>query len=100
MEDSTSDERAWPNPEMADASPDPEDNYLRQEGTQILSEALGHLSPGMRGALELRELRELTSQETAQYMGLSIAAVKARVLHGRKKLREALIHYMKSPLRD
>lgn len=97
MEDSTSDERAWPNPEIPDARPDPEANYLRQEGTQILSEALGHLSPGMRSALELRDLRELTSRETAQYMGLSIAAVKARVFHGRKKLREALIHYMKSP---
>ena len=38
--------------------------------------------------IELKELRELSAQETARHMGLSLAAVKARVFHGRKKLRK------------
>src|SRR4029077_2092366 len=42
--------------EMPDSSPDPEASYLRRERVQILSETLGNLRPGMRKAIELREL--------------------------------------------
>jgi RNA polymerase sigma-70 factor (ECF subfamily) len=76
--------------EIPDASPDPETSYLRQERVQILSETLGNLRPGMRTAIELRELAELSTEETARRMGISVAAVKARLFHARKKLREKL----------
>ena len=36
--------------------------------------AIGHLRPGMRRAVELRELGDLSTQETARRMGLSVAA--------------------------
>jgi len=90
VEDSSSHEGTSANREFADASPDPETNYLRREVVQILSEAMGQLKPGTRSALELRDLSELTLRETARHMGLSVGAVKARVFKGRKKLREAL----------
>jgi DNA-directed RNA polymerase specialized sigma24 family protein len=45
------------------------------------------LTPAQREAIELRELNELSTEETAGVIGLSAAAVKARVFHGRKKLR-------------
>jgi DNA-directed RNA polymerase specialized sigma24 family protein len=48
------------------------------------------LTPGMRKAIELRDLGELSTEEAARVMGLSVAAVKARVFHGRKKLRQVL----------
>jgi RNA polymerase sigma-70 factor, ECF subfamily len=82
--------------EIADASPDPETNYLRRERVQILSETLGNLRPGMREAIELRELAELSTEETARRMGVSVTAVKARLFHARKKLRERLSRYPKS----
>jgi predicted DNA-binding protein (UPF0251 family) len=44
----------------------------------------------MRKAIELRELGERSTEETAQIMGISVSAVKARVFHGKKKLRERL----------
>jgi DNA-directed RNA polymerase specialized sigma24 family protein len=44
----------------------------------------------MRQAIELRDLRELSVDETALITGLSIAAVKARLFHARRKLRDAL----------
>jgi DNA-directed RNA polymerase specialized sigma24 family protein len=44
----------------------------------------------MRKAIELRELGERSTEETAQIMGISASAVKARVFHGRKILRERL----------
>src|ERR1700739_2330287 len=83
--------------EMSDSSPDPEANYARRERVQILTAALGNLSPGLRRAIELRELAELSTEQTAEHMGLSVGAVKARIFHGRRKLRERLGRYMKSP---
>lgn len=96
IDDSSNDELTAPRMEIADASPDPEATYLLREGERVLSGAIGKLAPGMRSALELRELRELSSRETACYMGLSVSAVKARVFHGRRKLREALRIHMRS----
>jgi RNA polymerase sigma-70 factor (ECF subfamily) len=83
--------------EMSDSSPDPEANYARRERAQILTAALGNLSPGLRRAIELRELAELSTEQTAEHMGLSVGAVKARIFHGRRKLRERLQRYMTSP---
>jgi RNA polymerase sigma-70 factor (ECF subfamily) len=73
--------------EVADASPDPEATYLQREEMRALSMAIKQLRPSIRVVLELKELRELSARETALHMGLSLAAVKARVFHGRKKLR-------------
>jgi DNA-directed RNA polymerase specialized sigma24 family protein len=44
-------------------------------------------------AIELRKLDELSTKEAAGVMGLSAAAVKARVFHGRKKVRAILKLY-------
>ena len=57
---------------------------------------MDELTPRMRQALELREFAELYTKETAQRMGLSIGAVKARIFHAKQKLRERLSRYMKS----
>ena len=75
---------------LADASPNPEASCLQREGVKLLSAAMGQLSPGMRAALEFRDLRELSVRETARSLGLSVAAVKGRLFHGRKKLRRTL----------
>ena len=83
--------------EISDSSPNPEASYLQRERAQILSETLGNLRPGMRKAIELRELAELSTEQTAEQMGLSVGAVKARIFHGRRKLRERLRRYMTSP---
>jgi RNA polymerase sigma-70 factor (ECF subfamily) len=83
--------------EISDSNPDPEASYLQWERAQILSEALGNLRPGMRKAIELRELAELSTEQTAEHMGLSVGAVKARIFHGRRKLRERLRRCMTSP---
>ena len=82
--------------DVPDSSPDPESSYLRRERVQILSETLVHLRPGMRKAIELRDLAELSTEETARRMGVSVAAVKARLFHARKKLREKLHRHLKS----
>lgn len=80
-------------PDLADASPDPEATYLQKEEARIVSAAIRHLRPGMRRAVELRELGDLSTQETARRMGLSVAAIKGRVFHARKELGRALRYH-------
>jgi RNA polymerase sigma-70 factor (ECF subfamily) len=78
---------------VEDQGPDPEQLYAHKERKRILLEALNELTPGVRKAIELRELGERSTEETAQIMGISASAVKARVFHGRRKLRERLKDY-------
>jgi RNA polymerase sigma-70 factor, ECF subfamily len=86
---STKTESAMPL-DFRDPAPNPEDSCLDREQKQILSAALNTLRPGVRKAIELRDLDELSTGETALVLGVSVAAVKGRVFHGRRKLREAL----------
>ncbi len=92
-ESNTEDETALPL-DIPDAGPNPEDSCLQREQERILSAAVNELTPGMRKAIELRELGELSTGETAQIMGLSVGAVKARVFHGRRKLQKTLKLYV------
>jgi len=94
-ESNTEDETALPL-DIPDLGPSPEDSCLQREQERILSAAVHELTPGMRKAIELRELGELSTGETAQVMGLSVGAVKARVFHGRRKLRQTLKRYVES----
>ena len=82
--------------EVSESDPDPEASYLHQEEAQILFAALGQLKPGLRRAVELRDIEELSTAETARRMGLSISATKSTVSRGRRKLREALKRYVRS----
>lgn len=79
--------------EVPDSAPGPESSYLRLEQQRILSAAVKQLNPRTRRAIELRELGELSTEETARILGLSIEAVKARVFHGRRRLLKTLRRY-------
>jgi RNA polymerase sigma-70 factor (ECF subfamily) len=83
--------------EIPDSRHDPEASYLQRERARVLLSALKDLRPRMRRALELRELAEFSTEQTAEQLGLSVGAVKARISHGRRKLRERLRRYMTSP---
>jgi RNA polymerase sigma-70 factor, ECF subfamily len=82
--------------DVEDQGLNPEQLYAQKERQRILSEALDELTPGMRKAIQLRELDERSTEETARIMGISVGAVKARVFHGRRKLRERLKRYVGS----
>jgi RNA polymerase sigma-70 factor (ECF subfamily) len=79
--------------DIRDSSPDPEAGYLQRERIDLLSAAIEKLPPPLRAAIKLREVGELSTQETARRMALSVAAVKARVFHGRRKLRKRLTNF-------
>lgn len=90
IDESSNTEETSCDPEVPDSRFDPEATCLRREAAQILLAAMHKLTPPVRTAVELRELGELSTRETALRIGISVAAVKARVFHGRRKLRKTL----------
>ena len=90
IDNSSEGETDVPRSDIPDSSPDPEANYLKREGIEVLSAAINKLTLGLRIAIQLRELAELSTQETARRMGLSVGAVKARLFRGRRKLGSTL----------
>lgn len=76
--------------EFADWRPNPEEQYKQGEIEQILQKAAQSLSPGFRTVFLLRDGEELSTQETAELLGLTEGAVKARLFRARLQLREEL----------
>jgi len=96
IDDTNPDEETATSLEIPDSSPDPEAVYLQRERERILSVAMNELPHKTRRAIQLREIDERSTEETARIMGISIGAVKARVFQGRRKLRERLRRYFGS----
>ncbi|HLZ00403.1 MAG TPA: sigma-70 family RNA polymerase sigma factor [Candidatus Angelobacter sp.] len=82
--------------EVADWSPNPEQLYGQSELGDILKKTIQGLPPGFRTVFVLRDVEGLSTEETAEMLGLSVPAVKSRLLRARLQLRERLAKYFKS----
>jgi RNA polymerase sigma-70 factor (ECF subfamily) len=76
--------------EAIDTSMNPEELYAKHEHDRIVREAVRKLRPSLRKTVEVHGLKENTLQETAQILGISMGAVKARLFHARTELRREL----------
>lgn len=94
-EDVETDEGTMPR-EVADWSPNPEQLYGTSELGDILKKTIQGLPPGFRTVFALRDIEGLSTEETAEMLGLSVPAVKSRLLRARLQLRERLAKYFKS----
>jgi len=81
--------------EIEDWGPSPEDRYKQTELSDILSSEIADLEPPFRIVFQLRDIEELSTEETAEALGLSIPAVKSRLLRARLKLRQKLNKYFR-----
>ncbi|MFZ0584532.1 MAG: sigma-70 family RNA polymerase sigma factor [Candidatus Acidiferrales bacterium] len=81
--------------EVEDWGPSPEDRYEQTELGRILSTTIAELDPPFRIVFQLRDIEELSTEETAETLGLSIPAVKSRLLRARLKLRQKLNRYFR-----
>ena len=81
--------------EVEDWGPSPADRYAQTELSDILSKAIGELDPSFRIVFQLRDIEELSTEETAEALGLSVPAVKSRLLRARLKLRQKLNRYFR-----
>jgi len=91
-EDIETDEGSVPR-DLADWAPDPEQNYNQAELAEILRKTIQGLPQGFRIVFVLRDVEGLSTEETAETLGLSIPAVKSRLLRARLQLRERLTRY-------
>ena len=76
--------------EIAVWDDDPEKKYSREELRDILEKSVDSLKPGFRTVFILRDIEELSTEETAEALGISVPAVKSRLLRARLQLRERL----------
>jgi RNA polymerase sigma-70 factor (ECF subfamily) len=67
-----------------------EEKLGRAELGAILEQAVASLKPDFRTVFVLRDIEELSTEETAETLGISIPAVKSRLLRARLQLREKL----------
>jgi len=80
---------------LADDAPTPEHTVAANELRAVLVQAISDLRKNLRTVVLLREFHGLTNEETAQRLGLTVAAVKARVFHARRWLRRRLDQKLK-----
>ncbi|MGA2810481.1 MAG: sigma-70 family RNA polymerase sigma factor [Candidatus Acidiferrum sp.] len=76
--------------ELADGGPTPEEILCESERRTVLLQAIGRLRKDLRVVVLHRELKGLTSAETARRLGLTVSAVKARTFRARRFLRKHL----------
>jgi RNA polymerase sigma-70 factor (ECF subfamily) len=71
----------------------PEEYYSREELRRLVETEVMKLPVKYRVALMLRDLEELSTEEAAAALGISVPGLKARVLRGRLMLRESMVPY-------
>jgi RNA polymerase sigma-70 factor, ECF subfamily len=81
--------------EIAAWDENPEERLSREEVGGILDTAVKNLEAPYRSVFVLRDIEELSTEETAEALGLSVPAVKSRLLRARLQLREKLTRQFK-----
>ena len=79
--------------EVADWSPNPEQQYSQAELKDILTRTIQGLPQGFRTVFVLRDVEGLSTEETAEALDLSIPAVRSRLLRARLQLRDRLSRF-------
>lgn len=90
MEDQVDDEGVVMPREFTDWKPNPEQLLAQSELASILNNAAQSLPPTFRTVFHLRDVEGLSTAETAELLGLTESAVKARLFRARLQLREDL----------
>jgi RNA polymerase sigma-70 factor (ECF subfamily) len=85
--------------DLAASKESPFSSYARQEAAGMVRAAIERLPANFREILILRDLRELTTEETARCLNSSPQAVKSRLFRARTMLSKALSRHRKRPVR-
>lgn len=88
-----SDAEATELPDPPDLSPEPEQQCAKREKVLLLRRAVRRQRPEFRVIIDTYYQRELSLQETADALGISLATAKSRLGRGRQKLRRAIESY-------
>jgi RNA polymerase sigma-70 factor (ECF subfamily) len=81
--------------EIADEGRSPFDAVVDHEQHILIQAALQKINPVFREAVVLRDITDLSYEEIAEVLGVSLGTVKSRILRGREALREELAGSLK-----
>ncbi len=81
--------------EISDWRPNPERRYAQSEEESMLKKAIQGLRPALRAVVQIQMLEENSMRETAEAIGISVAATKGRLFHARKALRRSVMSKVK-----
>jgi RNA polymerase sigma-70 factor, ECF subfamily len=82
--------------DIADWSDLPEDRLLRSELRDVLSTAIQALPETYRAVVLLRDVEELSTEESAQILEVSADVIKTRLHRARLAIRQKLDGYLKA----
>jgi RNA polymerase sigma-70 factor, ECF subfamily len=68
----------------------PFEHALESENRTLIEEALANINPVFRTAVVLRDIENLSYEEIAEILQVSMGTVKSRILRGREALRREL----------
>ena len=94
---------------LADPGRTPFDHAADGETRALVEKALEKLNPKFRAAVVLRDIEDLSYEEIASVLNVSLGTVKSRILRGRESLRKILegrletspsMHWSSQPLTD
>lgn len=80
---------------IADGGRSPYDTAVDREQHVLIEAALEKINPIFRDAVVLRDITDLSYEEIAEILGVSLGTVKSRILRGREALREELAGSLK-----
>ncbi len=89
MEDEQDDSRCQADV-LADSGQSPFDYVFDQEKQVMIEDALARINPTFRAAVVLRDITDLSYEEIAEILQVSLGTVKSRILRGREALRQEL----------
>ncbi|MGA2269557.1 MAG: sigma-70 family RNA polymerase sigma factor [Bryobacteraceae bacterium] len=81
---------------IPDSSRSPFDVAFESEQHVMIEAALEKINPIFRESVVLRDITDLSYEEIAGILGVSLGTVKSRILRGREALREELAGSLKS----
>ena len=91
------DGETWQQWEVADKRANIEEHYARKEAENDLKRAIHRLRPALRIIIEIQQSHGGSVKEIAGAAGISVAAVKSRLLRARTMLRRSLQSSVRLP---
>jgi RNA polymerase sigma-70 factor (ECF subfamily) len=95
LDNSADETRDWKDV-IPDGSRSPFDMAFDREQHVMIEAALERINPIFREAVVLRDITDLSYEEIAEVLGVSLGTVKSRILRGREALREKLAGSLQS----
>lgn len=83
--------------EVQSSDPNPDQQFVRSELRQVLSKGLAQLNPALSRVVELHYFDELTAQECARALGISLSNAKGRILRAKLRLRSTFNRHLRQP---